>query len=231
MSLVALILVAAVAGYGAVACLRRGAGRIDDRRSVLIHAPAAVVWERVRRVPDLLLTFGKLLDHARMDEPVVPIGMDEPPVPAADDAAPGSRWRLEGFWKAAPYWAEVELVRVRPQQTLEIRLAGDAFKTERGLGDHRGSLTIEAEGPELTKLSWQLRAHLKGPRLQTRHLLAPTTVRARLLDLRLRAIKVALEKQVANATAPLPARPAPQTPTSRKPLPPPSGPRPPESAL
>ncbi len=222
MSLIALLLVATGIGYGAVAGLRRGAGRIDDRRSVLIHAPAAVVWERVRRVPDLLLTFGKLLDHSRMDEPLVTTG---------DGAAQGSRWRLQGFWEDTPYWLEVELVRIRPQQTLEIRLAGDAFRTERGLADHRGSLTIEAAGPELTKLSWQLRARLRGPRLQAQCLLAPAAVRARLLDLRLRAIKVAVEKEVADLTAAFPAVPDPQAAVSRTPLPPPSAPRPPESTL
>lgn len=219
MSPVALILAAAGIGYGAIAGLRRGAGRIDDKRSVLIHAPAAVVWERVRRVPDLLLTFGKLLDHARIDEPLVP---------TAEGTAPGSRWRLEGLWDDTPYWLEVEMVRMRPQQTLEFRLAADAFGTERVIGDHRGSLTIEVEGPELTKLSWQLRARLAGPRLQARHLLAPAAVRARLLDLRLRVIKVAVEKDAA-AAATHPADP--QVTASRTPLQPSPAPRPPESAL
>ncbi len=221
-SLVVMVLIAAGIGYGIASALRSGARRIDERRSVLIHAPVAVVWEKVRQVPDLLLRFGKLIDLA---------GMEEPPRAGAEEAAPGSRWRLCGLWEDAPYWLEVELIRTRPRRGIEFRLARDGFGTERGLRDHRGSLTLESVGPEQTKLTWRLQTRFFGARLRALHLLSPATLRARLLDLKLRAIKVAVENELPDGAAASRDGAARRDLAPDETVPPPAPSRPPESTL
>ena len=71
--------------------------------------------------------------------------------------------------------------------------------THRSLLDHLGVLTLETLDPGTTKLSWRLRARLRGRGLLSARLLSGDRLAARLLDQGLRSIKIALESSVRRA--------------------------------
>ena len=189
---------------GLIVALR--GGRFDQRRSVLIHAPAARVWEFVRHLPALLGGFAKARDFGDVQEFSLKAG---------DGETPGSVWRVAGAWESSPYWAEVEIVRSRPGHELAFRLLRDSFGTQRRLRHHLGSLTLEAMDARVTKLSWRLRARLRGPRLLAARFLARDRLQARLLDQGLRSIKIALEASERRA----PGEPPPGPPKPGFPVP------------
>ena len=188
---------ALLAGLGLVLRGRR----FDQRRSVLIRAPAARVWDSVRHLPALLGGFAKARDFGDVQDFFLRAG---------DGETPGSVWRVEGSWESAPYWAEVEIVRCTPEQELAFRLLRDSFGTHRRMCHHLGSLTLEAMDAGITKLTWRLRATLRGPRLLAARLLWSDRLQARLLDQGLRSIKIALEASERRAPGtPSPGAPPP----------------------
>jgi hypothetical protein len=193
---------ALLAGIGLVLRGRR----FDQRRSVLIRAPAARVWGCVRHLPGLLGGFAKARDFGDVQDFILRAG---------DGEMPGSLWRAEGSWGSAPYWAEVEIVRCTPERELAFRLLRDSFGTHRRVRHHLGSLTLEAMDAGITKLSWRLRATLRGPRILAARLLWSDHLQARLLDQGLRSIKIALETSERRA----PGTPAPGAPRPGVPAP------------
>lgn len=174
--------VALIAGFG----LLRGR-RLDQRRSVLVHVPARQVWESVRDLPALHGGFGKAREFGAARDFILHAG---------DGETSGSIWRVQGQWGGALYWAEVEIVRFKPQEVIGFRLLRDSLGTHRRLQDHLGALSLEAIDPRTTKVSWRLRARLRGPRLLVSRLLFRDRLAARLLDQGLRSIKLTLESSV-----------------------------------
>ncbi len=202
------------------------AGRLDLRRSVLVHVPRAGVWEGVRHFPSLHARHGKARSLGRIEEWILQRG---------DGEGPGTVWRAIGWWGDAPYWAEVEIVAATPGRALAIALLRDSLGTHHGLRRHLGSLTLEELGPGTTKLTWRLRARLRGVRLRSERLLDISRLQARLFDQGLRSIKVSLEKAderpAAATLPPLPAGPRPARDPDAGPPRPPRGPGPPEAGL
>lgn len=180
----ALVLFAVLALLLAGALARRGR-RLDLRRSVLIHAPAARVWEALRHFPTLHERHAKSRDFAMMRDCELRAG---------DGEGPGSIWRVSGTWEDAPYWADVEIVRCEPGREIAFHLVRDSFGTHRSLRGHLGTLALEALDPGTTKLTWILEARLRGPRLLAARWLSRERLQARLLDHGLRSIKIALER-------------------------------------
>lgn len=157
---------------------------IELRRAVLLHAPPPRVWESVRRLPALLTNHGRAQAMGALDRCTIEDG---------DGESPGSVWRIRGRWGRSPYWADVKIARCAPGREIAVRLLRDSLRTDRGLRDHLGTLTMEpSEGG--TKLTWHLQADLRGPRLILARLLARRHLQARLLDLRLRSLKIALDR-------------------------------------
>jgi hypothetical protein len=157
---------------------------LDLSRSVLVHASGERVWEFVRRLPDLHARHGKIRDFGSIAEWTLRHG---------DGESEGSVWRARGTWGDSPYWGDVEILRFGPGKELTVRLRRDSLGTEKGLRDHLGSLTLEEIGPDATKLTWRLRARLRGPRLLCARLVSSPRLRARLLDQGLRSLKVEID--------------------------------------
>lgn len=164
------------------------AGRIDLRRSVMVHVPLAQAWQGIRHFPGLHGRHGKVRGLAAIEDWTLRRG---------DGEGPGTIWRAHGRWRDAPYWADVEIVRVDAGRELAITLIRDSLGTHRGLQGHLGSLTLEAIAPGTTKLTWRLRARLRGPRLRLAHVFSGPRLRARLFDQGLRSIKVRMEQTTA----------------------------------
>jgi hypothetical protein len=212
-------------GVGSILLL---AGRLDRRRSILVHVPLAHAWKAIRHFPGLHERHGKARGLVAIERWTLHRG---------DGESPGTVWRVHGLWGGAPYWADVEIVRVEAGRELAITLVRDSLGTHRGLVGHIGSLTLEAIAPGSTKLTWQLRARLRGLRLRLAHARSATRLRARLFDQGLRSIKVRME-QATDATAaasvsmppveqePRPRRGAMEAPPVEGPLHPPPDPGP-----
>jgi Polyketide cyclase / dehydrase and lipid transport len=160
------------------------AGRLDLRRSIIVHVPAAEAWRLVRHFPTLHARHGKVRLLGAIDDWALQRG---------DGEGAGSVWRARGRWGEAPYWATIEIVRSRPGCEIAIALRGDSLGTHRGLREHFGSLTLEEMTPGSTKLTWCLRARLRGARLRAERLVALPRLQARLFDQGLRSIKLSLE--------------------------------------
>jgi len=160
------------------------AGRVNLRRSVLVHAPADHAWEFVRHFPTLHTRHGKARELCPITEWVLRRG---------DGERSGTVWRALGTWGGAGYWADVEIVRNDPGRELTVSLRGDSLGTHRGLRGHLGSLTIEPVGSAATNVTWRLRARLRGPRLILERLGAGPRLYARLLDQGLRSLKVEID--------------------------------------
>ena len=158
--------------------------RIDLSRSVLVRAPVTTTWEFVRRMPALLAHHARVREHG---------GFDDWSLQRGDGAAAGSVWRGRGRWDEGEYWADIEVVRCEPEREIAVRLLRDSLGTHRGLRDHLGSMELEPIAPAATKLTWRLRARLKGPRLRLARVVSPDLLRARLMDQGMRSIKVAIE--------------------------------------
>ena len=167
------------------------AGRLDLCRSVLVHAPADRAWEFIRHFPSLHSRHGKVRDLCRITEWTLRCG---------DGEHSGTVWRVIGTWDGAEYWADVEIVRTDPGTEIAVSLRRDSLGTHRGLRDHLGSLTLEAVGPDTTKVTWRLRARLRGPRLILGRLGAAPRLHARLLDQGLRSLKVEIDGAVRKVT-------------------------------
>ncbi len=198
-------------------------GRLELRRTVLVHARADRVWGFVRHFPTVHARHGKARGLGSVESWSLERG---------DGEGAGSVWRAGGLWGEAPYWAEIEIVRCRPGRELAITLLRDSLGTHRGLREHLGSLVLEPISSETTKLTWCLRARLRGVRLRAARLRSLTSLQARLFDQGLRSIKMTIETIVElPAAGSASADPAPSPPAASPPgsLPRP-GPRPPETS-
>jgi hypothetical protein len=210
--------------------LARATARLDVSRAVRIHAAPERVWAEVGHLPDLHSRHAKFRALGRIEAWTLRHG--------AGGGAPV--WRGGGTFRGAAFWTEVEVVRMDPGRVLEMTLLGDSLGTERGLRAHRAVLTLERLEPGMTRLTWTLQAHLRGPRLRTLRLLRETRLRALLLDHGLRSIKARVE---AGADEPAPGqasstdRPAVGPGAAGRPAPPGApapaggGSRPPEAAV
>ncbi|MBI1951691.1 MAG: SRPBCC family protein [Acidobacteria bacterium] len=158
--------------------------RLELNRSVLVHAPPGRAWEFVRHLPTLHERHGKARDLCRIRDWTLRHG---------DGERDGTVWRAHGAWDGAPYWADLEIVRAEPGRELAFALRRDSLGTHRGLRRHHGSLKLEAVGPDATKLTWSLRADLRGPRLILARMSSRPRLQARLFDQGLRSLKVAID--------------------------------------
>ncbi len=181
----ALLLVFALVVVG---LLLRTTGRLDLRRSVLVHVPLASAWRRVRHFPSLHARHGKMSQLGPIDDWVLRQG---------DGEGAGSIWRAVGRCGDSPYWADVEIVIAQPGRQMAITLLRDSLGTERGVREHLGAMRLEELGPGTTKVTWRLRARLHGARLRAERLLSLTRLQARLFDQGLRSLKASLEKDFA----------------------------------
>jgi hypothetical protein len=170
------------------------AGRLELTRTVLVHAPAERVWEFVRHFPTLHERHGKARELCRITDWALRHG---------DGEGAGTVWRAQGTWDGMPYWADIEVVRADPGSEMTFSLRRDSLGTHRGLREHSGTLTLEAVGSDATKLTWRLRARLRGPRLILARMSSCTKLQARLFDQGLRSLKVEID----NAARQTPAGP------------------------
>ena len=182
MAVFILVLALALLAAGAAGYLR--ARRLELNRSVLVHAPPGRAWEFVRHLPTLHERHGKARDICRISEWTLRHG---------DGERDGTVWRAHGAWDGVPYWADLEIVRADPGRELAFALRHDSLGTHRGLRSHHGSLKLEAVGPDATKLTWSLRADLRGPRLILARMSSRHRLQARLFDQGLRSLKVAID--------------------------------------
>jgi len=170
----------------AAACLGLLVGRrLLLTRTVLVHASNDRAWQAVRDLPALHARHGKGRDYRVIGDWSLRHG---------DGLTGGSVWQARGFWRGAPYWAELEILRADPGRELSFRLRGDSLRTHRGLANHVGSMTLEPAGSEATKITWRLRARLLSPRLLFARACFSPRLRARLFDHGLRSLKVEIEK-------------------------------------
>jgi hypothetical protein len=160
--------------------------RPREHRSVLVHVPLARAWEVVGDLPSLIRHHGRLDAARRIESWALQRG---------DGRIAGTIWRVEGRWGVSPYSAELEILACEAPHRLEFRLRRDSLRTHRGLLEHCNSMTLEAIGPERTKISWTLRARLRAGRLRAAWLLSRPRLQARLFDVGLRSIKMALEQE------------------------------------
>jgi|SRR5207245_1944923 len=163
-------------------------GRLDLRRSVRVHVPLAFVWSAVRHVPTLHGRHGRALKDGGIDDWILRRG---------DGESAGSIWRGHGRWGGLPYWVDVEIVRSKPGRDLAITLTRDSLGTQRRLRGHLGELILEEVAPGTTKVTWRLRARLRGARMRAERLLSLPRLQARLLDHGLRSLKVGIEREFA----------------------------------
>ena len=183
-SVLLLVLSLAVLAAGAAGLLLLFARRLELTRSVLVHAPIGRAWELVRHLPTLHERHGKARDLCRITEWTLRHG---------DGEGAGTLWRAHGAWDGAPYWADLEIIRADPGRELAFVLRRDSLGTHRGLRRHLGTLTLEAAGSDATKLTWRLRADLRGPRLVLARITSRARLQARLFDQGLRSLKVAID--------------------------------------
>ena len=162
-------------------------------RSVLLHVSVRTAWATLVDVPRLLTTHGRGNYLG---------GLEEHSFVRGDEVRAGTIWRTWDPRAPSRHWAEMKIVRYDPEREIGIRLMRDSLRTHRGLLDHLGSLSLEPIRPDACKLVWELRAHFSAFGLLADRLFAPGRLKARLLDLRLRSIKVAIDESPA-AAAPL----------------------------
>lgn len=173
------------AGLAIVVLARLRACRtVESIRSVLVHVPIDRAWDLVRDFPALFAAHGRGRPLLRIESTRLDRG---------DGRSASSVWTQSGTWGGRPYWAEIEILRSDPPHSLAIRLVRDALGSERGLLRHGGELRLRAEGERSTKITWQLSARIHRLPMLLGRALAPERVEARLLDLSLRSLKVAID--------------------------------------
>jgi hypothetical protein len=170
---------------GGLVLFIRATGRMDLRRSVLIHVPLANTWQTARNLPWLVSRHLKIEGHGGIDEWILREG---------DGAGVGSLWRGLGRWNGSPYWVDIEMAIVRTEHQLAITLQRDSLGTHLRAREHLGTLTLEQSGPGSTKATWHLTARLIGLRSRIERCIRARRLQARLLDLSLRSIKSDLER-------------------------------------
>lgn len=156
-----------------------------------MHAPAGRVWEFVRHLPALHERHGKARDLCRITEWTLRHG---------DGEHAGSVWRVRGAWDGSDYWADLEIVKVDPGRQLAFSLRRDSLGTHRALRKHVGTLLLEETGSGTTKITWNLRAELRMPRLLLARLRSRSRLQARLFDQGLRSLKVLIDNSEREAT-------------------------------
>jgi hypothetical protein len=189
---------------------------VSSTRSVLLHIPIERAWELVRDFPSLFAAHGRGRPLLRITSSALEHG---------DGLTPRSVWRQSGTWDGRPYSARIEILEIEPRCALAVRLLGDNLGSERGLLRHRGEIRLRAEGERTTKVTWQLSARIHSVPMLFARLLVPERVEARLLDLSLRSVKMAIDGGTRPAGAgfkrafPLPTRRAATTPPLSTPPP------------
>ena len=154
------------------------------RRSVLLHAPVPLVWPHIQDFPGLLAEHGRGRTLGAFSRHRFVSG---------DPHSSGSVWRTKGTWAGSDYWVDVELLRVEPGREIVVRLLRDSLHTHHGLLAHVGRLTLKPNGPGISKLTWELKARFRPSRLLWHRHCDRVRLNARLLDICLRSIKVAIE--------------------------------------
>ena len=173
------------AGLAIVVLARLRASRdVESIRSAVLHVPIDRAWELVRDFPSLFAAHGRGRPLLRIESSAIERG---------DGLSPRSVWSQRGTWGGRPYWAEIEILESTPPHSLAIRLVRDALGSERGLLRHRVEIRLRAEGERSTKITWHLSAHIHRLSLVVGRMLAPERTKARLLDLSLRSLKVAVD--------------------------------------
>ncbi|HEV8121189.1 MAG TPA: SRPBCC family protein [Candidatus Polarisedimenticolia bacterium] len=157
---------------------------IDTRRTVMLHLPPERVWQLAADIPAFLAA------HAR-GRPILEITGWR--IVHGDGQSPGTIWRSEGTWERRPYWSEIELLAIRPPYGLAVRLVRDALGTQHALLRHRVEMHLIEVRKGRTKLTWRLSARIHRVRMLFGRYFASERIEARLLDIRLRSVKVALE--------------------------------------
>jgi len=179
------IAASALAGLTALIAIKLHAGRsCRESRSVRLHVPLEVAWTGIRDFGALQAAHGRGRSFLRVESSRLRRG---------DGLTPGSVWRQEGRWGDEPWWSDIEIISIDPSRRLEVTLLQDVFGTQAGLAYHRCILDLKAEGARTTKLTFRLRARTRGARLTLARTFSPALVYARLLDLSLRSLKVAVE--------------------------------------
>ena len=153
-------------------------------RSVLLHAPVPHAWRCLEDFPQLLMqhgrgrTFGAFIQHAFVK---------------GDPGTDGAVWRTRGNWAGSDYWVDAEIVRVEAGREIVIRLLRDSMHTHHGLRGHIARLTLQPNGAGTSKLTWELQARFRPMRLLWQRHCDRVGLNARLLDISLRSVKVAID--------------------------------------
>jgi len=179
--LIAVILVATLL----LVVLMRTRRTLSLHRSVLLHAPVPLVWQQIEDFPGLLAQHGRgrtLGAFSRHD------------FVKGDPRSSGSVWRTRGTWSGSDYWVDGELVRVEAGREIVIRLLRDSLQTHHGLRGHVARLTLKANGPGTSKLTWELQARFRPTRLLWHRHCDRVRLNARLLDICLRSVKVDIDR-------------------------------------
>jgi hypothetical protein len=152
--------------------------------------PIEEAWKSIR-------DFGALhMAHGR-GRPLVKIGSST--LLRGDGLEPGSIWRQRGTWDGANFFCEIEIVESEAPQRLVVSLHRDSFGTQQGLTRHRCIIDLAPFDAHSTRLRLRMTARLNNLRLVLGRTFSPERMQARLLDLGLRSLKLALEG--AGATA------------------------------
>ncbi len=155
------------------------------RRSILLHAPAPLVWPRIQDFPGLLAEHGRGRTLGAFSRHSFVSGAPH---------SSGSVWRTMGTWAGSDYWVDVKLVRVEPEREIVVRLLRDSLHTHYGLRGHAARLTLQPNGPGTSKLTWELQARFRPSRLLWQRHCDRVRLNARLLDICLRSVKVAIDR-------------------------------------
>lgn len=159
---------------------------VSFHRAVLLHAPVPLVWPRIEDFPVLLAEHGRgraLGAYGRYS------------FVRGDARSSGSVWRTFGTWAGAEYWADVELVRIEAGREIVVRLLRDSLQTHHGLRGSIARLTLQPNGAGTSKLTWDLQARFRPSRLLWHRHCSRDRLKARLLDLCLRSVKIAIDSE------------------------------------
>ena len=159
--------------------------RFVVRRTVLLHAPVETAWACVRDFPTLLSSHGRARAMGAYDRHTYIRG---------NGGTSGSIWRSEGRWGASNHWVEVEIVRHVPEREITVRLVRDSLRTQSGLRFHHGRLSLMPSGPDSSKLTWEIRVRFRGFRLLLARWFGVERLKARLLDIGLRSVKLSIDE-------------------------------------
>jgi len=178
--LIAIVLFAAIL----LAVLMLSRRSLSLHRAVLLHTPAPLAWKHIEDFPQLLAVHGRgraFNAFGRHD------------FVKGDPGSSGSVWRSSGTWEGADYWFEAEIVRVEPGRQIVVRLLRDSLHTHHGLQGHVAKLTLKSNGSGTSKLTWNLHARFRPARLLWQRHCDRLRLDARLLDICLRSVKVAID--------------------------------------